>query len=185
MFSRIKESISGLLHDIDRIPKSVSDMPDDANPVVQPWVFGLTWKMQTVLFTAIRGCDGKTKEDPSKQVSRAIRSMILNCADPKNPKFMKAKKGITEVVFDVTEDIDHYPIHWVMHVCHAIEIIGYKYPHPIVGAHWKKAYNLIVDSLHLCGETEEQLDNRLADGKTSPVRKVSPPIETQDRGYYG
>lgn len=42
--------------------------------VVQDWVSEkLTWKQQTVLFCALRGCDTAEKNDPAKAIIRNLR----------------------------------------------------------------------------------------------------------------
>jgi hypothetical protein len=57
-----------------------------------------------------------------------------------------------------------------MHLLHAIEIVGYKYPHPHRDL-WHGFYLSLVTSLHLNVETEAELDHRLnADEATFAAR---------------
>ncbi len=44
--------------------------------VVKYWITELSWKQQTVILSALRGCDGKSKEDISKPVTRFFRHLI-------------------------------------------------------------------------------------------------------------
>lgn len=48
-----------------------------------------------------------------------------------------------------------------MHVIHAIEIIGYKYPDREAGDAWVWMYQRLCKGLHVAPETEEELDARL------------------------
>lgn len=50
----------------------------DSKCVVLPWVATLSFKEQTVLLSALRGCDGIDKEDISKQFTRKFRAAILH-----------------------------------------------------------------------------------------------------------
>lgn len=138
--------------------------------VVQDWVgTACTWKQQTVLLCALRGCDGVPKEDPSKKVTRQIRRMVLHSADgPGKDKFMEEQE-LQEVVGVVAEDLDHYPVHWVMHTIHAFEIIAYKHPNIAARKEFLTAYSRLVKALHLSIETEQDLDKRLSDG--GPTRR--------------
>jgi hypothetical protein len=155
--------------------------------VVQDWVFGCSFKMQTVMLSALRGCDGKGKEDPSKHLVRQLRSVILHNASPGDGKFMQV--GDFQKCLDaVTEDLDHYPVHWVTHFMHACEIIGYMHRDGRVRAQWQNAYRQFVDALHLMPETEFELSARLMDGPVSPVRKFTPVVYSEPTcsgGYAG
>lgn len=171
--------------------------------VVQEWVAAAcTWKMQTVMLSALRGCDGFPKEDPSKELTRIIRHLVLNNADNKE-KFMQVR-SVEHVVARVASDLDHYPVHWVMHTIHALEILAYKHPNVEVRHQALHAYCEMVKALHLHIESEEQLDYRLADADgikpTRPedifprtvteIRQVNVPVEQSIRssgtgGYRG
>lgn len=132
--------------------------------VVQDWVGqACTWKQQTVLLCSLRGCDGSPKEDASKKLTRQIRRLVLHSAsDPGKDKFMEAQE-MSKVVTDVAEDLDHYPVHWVMHSIHAFEILAYKHPNVKARSECLNAYMTLVNALHLRIESEEDLDRRLAD----------------------
>jgi hypothetical protein len=154
---------------------------------VQDWVFRCSFKMQTVMLSALRGCDGKGKEDPSKHLVRLLRSVILHNASPGDGKFMQV--GDFQKCLDaVTEDLDHYPVHWVTHFMHACEIIGFKHPDGRVRVQWHNAYLQFVDALHLMPETETELTYRLTDGPVSPVKRFTPVVyrePARSDGYAG
>jgi len=144
--------------------------------VIKAWVFNLPYRMQSVLMSALRGCDTARKDDPSKFITRALRPLVLNNADPSNT-FMVGD-GIPEDKHSkqFLWDIDCYPMHFVMHTAHAAEIIGYKYngeldqriaTGPQMGRAvstriwWGDFYRNVMKGLHVNPETEEQLDVRL------------------------
>jgi hypothetical protein len=136
--------------------------------VVQDWLKDLTLKQQTVLLSAIRGCDGVAKEDISKKFVRVYRSLILKDAYPtkKVGTFMNDVILSKEVV-DFGKQLDHYPMHWLMHFIHAIEIVGYEHPEQAIRQNWRFIYFHIVNSLHMNPETQEEMRERLQDGKPS------------------
>lgn len=147
--------------------------------ILQDWVQELGLRHQGVLLGAVRGCDTAPKGDPSKHFVRMLRGMILNahCGDPKKAQtYIDDPFGdydwLRTRFDDFRKNLDHYPHHYVMHVIHAIEIIGYKYPDEIVGAIWLTMYFRLCRGLHVPPEGEEELDARLnADEDTFGQRK--------------
>ena len=134
------------------------------NSVVQEWLSNdnISWKQQTVVLSALRGCDGQTKEDISKKLTRQLRSAILYNAATKDTSFMKDTMTLAEVRA-LAENSDKYPLHYYMHTLHACEIIGYKHPDDEIRQWFHEAYLIMVKALHLNPETEEECDFRLRD----------------------
>lgn len=132
--------------------------------VVNAWLSDCcTLKMQTVLLTSFRGCDGAHKDDYGKTFTRIMRATILKNADPSTtffPATVKVQQDQFNVFFN---DMDHYPVHWFMHLLHAAEIVGYKSPDIELSVFWMEFYLRGCHELHLNPETIEQLDKRLAD----------------------
>lgn len=130
--------------------------------VVRDWIRDLPWKQQTVLLSAIRGCDGAPKHDESKSFVRPLRGIILKNAEPDNEDdtFMEHPSEFS--VTEFAHDLDDYPMHWLVHFIHAVEIVGYKHPYEEVREYWSHLYELICEEgFHMNIETEEQLDKRL------------------------
>lgn len=133
--------------------------------VVKDWLIEhCSFKQQTVLLSALRGCDGIAKEDPTKTLTRHFRSVILKDAhsNAREGSFMKPI-GINEAWCRFLEQPDRYPVHWLMHFMHAVEIVGYYHPHQITRAYWFDAYVCMCKMLHVNPETKQQLEERLAD----------------------
>jgi hypothetical protein len=116
--------------------------------------------MQSVLMSALRGCDTARKDDVSKHVTRAIRPIVCNDADPTNT-FMGTTIPSEKAVEQFLWDLDSYPMHFVAHTMHAAEIIGYKHPEKSIRIWWLGFYRNVVRALHVNPETKEQLDVRL------------------------
>jgi len=121
--------------------------------------------MQTVLLTSFRGCDGVYKNDYGKNYTRIMRATVLKNADPSSTFFPadEAQHWAGEGLSAFFTDMDHYPVHWFMHLLHASEIVGYKHPDAMYRDFWLRFYLRGVHELHLNIETEKQLDYRLRD----------------------
>jgi hypothetical protein len=128
--------------------------------VIKPWVFTLPFRMQSVLLLALRGCDGVAKDDHSKAITRTLRGLVFNNADPTNT-FITEAFPAKEKVEAFLWDLDGYPMHFVMHTTHATEIVGFKHPDVQRRTEWLGFYHKAVKALHLNPETEAQLDVRL------------------------
>jgi hypothetical protein len=135
------------------------------NSILQDWVQALGLRHQGVLLTAVRGCDAAPKNDPSKMFVRCYRAAVLkaHCGDAK-----KAATFIEHVDGDellrrfnaLRNNLDHYPVHYIMHLMHAVEIVGYKRPDEFA-ALWKGFYFSFCVAFHLEPESCAALDNRL------------------------
>jgi hypothetical protein len=139
---------------------------------VKPWVSLLSFKMQAVLLSALRGCDGRSKHDPSKPFGRKLRGVLLWPADPNyvnnaNDSYMRDNVTV-EVANAFLSDLDSYPLHYITHLMHAAEIVGYKHPHEDHRRFWMAVYMDICNRLHVNIERESQLDERLADAPAKP-----------------
>ncbi len=131
--------------------------------VVQEWMSGdnISWKQQTVILTALRGCDSFSNQLMEK-IKKKLRNTVLKNAGASNQSFMSEGMSLDDV-YKFTQDCDKAPNHYHMHVLHAFEIIGYKHPDFEIREWFMSAYSIMVDSMHVRPETEKQCDARLAD----------------------
>lgn len=134
--------------------------------VVKSWVSDIGLRHQGVLLTAVRGCDTVAKDDPVKTLARAYRERILNCHCRDSRKSASFIERLTDVrLIDVMNSVigshDHLPHHYIMHLIHASEIIGYKDREDSQFAMWLDFYLRMCRKLHMTAETEDELDVRL------------------------
>jgi len=95
--------------------------------VIRDWLIeNCSWKQQTVVLVALRGCDGIPKENPSKKLSRMLRRVILENTDSLTG-FMEDDITNNEMN-DFLDYIDALPVHYIMHFAHASAIVGYHHP---------------------------------------------------------
>jgi hypothetical protein len=164
--------------------------------VTQTWVHELTMMQQSVLLAAIRGPDGQPKYGGgAKMLLRWYRRCILLSAMDgrvlSNP--IEANGGsftgpsldgpddqdpwserMQEHVHDYLRQVDMLPHHYQLHFMHAVEIVGYKHPDPVIRMFWNRLYLRLVHDLHLWPETEEQLDSRLGDTRSGWLERADP-----------
>lgn len=130
--------------------------------VVQDWISRCSMKEQTVMLCALRGPDGLGKETPAKQLVRFLRSVVLHSADFSDELFM-TPQSLAEALDDFIGDLESYPLHFVTHLTHAIEIVGYRHPDLDVATLAEAAYKRIVEGLHFKPETAPEMALRLRD----------------------
>lgn len=71
-------------------------------------------------------------------------------------------------------EMDEMPIHFWLHLMHAIEIMGYKHSDEFIRSWWHGKYVRMVESMHVWPETEEQMDRRLGDNRAQWLERSDP-----------
>lgn len=158
----INDSIKGC---IAKLPP-VIEQDDPEGGVLRPWVRKLPLRCQGVILTSIRGCDGAQKEDDSKHLSRMIRRAVMNPADPRETDKRGGFFGFNPEALETSlrkffHSLDQYPLHYVVHLMHASEVIGYLHPDRDFANFFYLVYRLFVSTLHLNPETEDEMISRL------------------------
>ncbi len=165
-------------------------------PSVQPeWCRELPLQQQSVLLLAARGPDGIAKYHPCKDVQRAYRGTVLMAA--KFGRCLKwGEKADSFMSLDMIADDDTWsavvgqffahadglPHHFLMHLTHGAEIIGYKHPDPLFRKKWLAFYMRMVEDKHLLPETEAQMDRRLSDWDQAHWEHIAiPPPQPRQR----
>ncbi len=136
--------------------------------VFHPWVHSLTFQMQALLTTAMRGPDNSRKHNPAKAIIRYLRGCVLkpagNWRGQNDNDFMWGDyKIFTQWSGQFWEDHDEYPHHFLMHLIHCAQVVGYHHPDNEISRHWKAFYYLACHSFHMCPEKKEDMDKRLDD----------------------
>jgi hypothetical protein len=131
--------------------------------VLQEWVADLGLRHQGVLMSCIRGCDNVPKEDATKLLARCLRAAVLRSFDERPTSFIEhvdfAELRLRMVA--VLQNHDHYPVHYLMHLMHGAEIIGYKHPNEEIARRWRWFYTKLAQCFHLFPETGYDLEIRL------------------------
>lgn len=141
----------------DKIRKEVK-----AESIIADWLFGLSWKMQTICLEMLRGPD--THHTPTvKKLARWCRVQLIKNADP-NTSFMK--KGVDEIKYlsleDISDELEYCTGHYIAHFVQMIACIGYFHPDTEIGLTAMKYYKHIVEhDLHLNVETRDEMERRL------------------------
>ena len=132
--------------------------------VLQDWVMGLPLREQGTLLTCVRGCDLAPKlpyDAPERQIVGWLRWVILNPADPR-------EVGIEGAFFQNQfpsfkwSEFGHYPLHWVSHVAHSLEVVGNRHPDKDIAKLAMGSYLSFVHSLHVNPELKEHMIARLS-----------------------
>lgn len=133
--------------------------------VLQEWAWSLPLMQQTVLICALRGPDGVPKDTPAKTITRQLRRAILHDARPDGDNsFMASDAGalaFRDLLDEFFADTDRYPAHFLLHLYHAAEILGYKHPDAITRGRWGLLYTYACNAFHMRVELEADLDARL------------------------
>lgn len=134
--------------------------------VLQEWVAKLGLRQQGVLLTVIRGCDTAPKEDVSKDLSRAIRGVLLNthCANPEESSSYIQHVDLDEMMRrmnNFADSFDQYPTHFVLHILHAAEVIAYYHSDPRIGTVFNSFYLIMCNRMHVKPEMRVELAYRL------------------------
>jgi hypothetical protein len=156
---------------------SASDVIRDASgtrsktrSILYDWVQELGLRHQGVLLASIRGCDGVAKHDPSKAVMRAIRAVVLvpfdarELVEPKGFMYYEPDAFI-EGINTLAKGMDEYPVHFIWHLIHAVEVIGYKHPEASVRYVFHAGYYKLVKKFHVQPESEQAMDSRLTEDR--------------------
>lgn len=132
---------------------------------MQKWVQKLTWKEQSSILTAIRGSDALYNENVRSLV-RWLRRVTLKDADV-NGNFVHFGKLPTEK--DLKPSLEYMTVHFVSHLMHALEIIGYKSKSDANAQIAFEFYLQICKVLHCNPETLDEMNVRLKDNREKIV----------------
>lgn len=152
-------------------------IPNARRSVLQDWVMELPLREQGTLLTCVRGCDLVPKMPLDSLPRRLVGSLRHAFMVPCDPREVDATPGcffISEVPLDwKASELGHYPQHWLSHVMHAAEVLGWRHPDDVTAAAFQDVYCRIVFSLHLTPETFEAFEARLSEDRIASGEVVS------------
>lgn len=160
----LRQQMSDLLADL----QAEKEVSSNVNLVVRDWIGKCSFKQQAVLLSALRGCDGLGKEDPSKPLVRWYRRVLLHPADTDAnglKQFMGDGSMPRMQMMKFVGDMDPYPMHWLLHFAHGMQIVGIYHPDTTIKGFAHDTYKAIVEAMHMNMETIEQNEERLKDNR--------------------
>lgn len=136
--------------------------------VLHDWVHELPFQQQALLLTAMRGPDENNKHNAAKAIIRYLRGVVCKPAGnwnyTNNNDFMWGEYKLFKTYADAFwQDHDEYPHHFIMHLVHCAEVIGYQHPSPTIAEHWNNFYLDACKAFHMNAETILEMDERLND----------------------
>ena len=135
--------------------------------VLEEWVEELPFTQQALLLLATRGADGMPKYNAAKQMVYYLRGVVLKAAYPDfylMDGFMSKRidESFDKSIDDFFRDTDTYPMHFLMHLIHAYEVVGYSHPDEQTRFWFYKFYSKACKAFHMNPETKEELNKRLS-----------------------
>lgn len=144
-------------------------IPNPRRSVLQDWVMELPLREQGTLLTCVRGCDLTPKlplDSTARRLVSALRHAFMVPADPREVDAEPGSFFVSRAPIDwKASELGHYPQHWLSHVMHSAEVIGYRHPNRIVRETWYAIYAKLARSMHLNPETFEQFEERLSEDR--------------------
>lgn len=145
--------------------------------ILQDWVTDIGLRHQGVLMSAVRGCDDEPRNSCTKLLIRCLRDTMLvcHCGDSAKAATFIEKVDNDELqrrMDNVRKNLDHLPHHFVMHLLHAVQIVGYKHPDRDVRHMWREYYFRLVRCFHLQPESVADLDARLGADEDAFAREA-------------
>lgn len=176
-------------------PSSVVDQLDKLEPelkqyrpVIRDWVCKLSLRAQGTLLTNVRSCDLSPKhpdyiceatgcstgeQTADRQLTAFLRWCVMVPADDREVDvpgaFMRSKPPEKWK----PSQFGHYPLHWIMHIVHGFQVIGYHHDDLRVRAEAFMIYKRFVSSFHLNVETEEEMTKRFTEDRIAVGNVVS------------
>lgn len=136
--------------------------------VLRDWVTELTFQMQALLLTAMRGPDAMQKENTAKCIIRYLRGTVIkpvgNWTGFNDNSFMWGEYDLFhQYCRALLNDHDAYPHHFLMHLIHSAEVIGYLHHDSCIRSKWITFYYWCCDEFHMSVETRQDMEERLND----------------------
>ncbi len=131
--------------------------------VLQPWVEKLSWKTQSALMTAVRGSDTNYNEE-TRLLCRFFRRCILKDADI-DGTFIKHGEMFNPNTVNIKKLFEYLPVHFVGHLMHGLQIIGYLCPYEDRRRFAYRMYYMYCQVMHCEVEKKVAMEFRLIDNR--------------------
>lgn len=156
--------------------------------VLQPWVMELPLRAQGTLLTGYRNCDVEPKnpitiderhgcstgeDSPARHLIAFLRYCTLVAADPREIDIPGAWFQSNPPEQWKPSQFGHLPLHWVTHLMHCFEVVGYCHPIEPISHQAITIYARLAHSLHLNLETKDQWLARITEDRIAKGDVVS------------
>lgn len=146
--------------------------------VLQDWVMGLPLREQGVLLTGVRGCDLTPKlplDSTERTLVAYLRYTFMVPADEREVGVVGGFYWPEPPIYEDwrASELGHYPLHWVSHLMHCYEVVGYRHPDPHVRNRAFNIYAKLATSLHLRIEPCQDMIHRLSEDRIASGEVVS------------
>lgn len=147
--------------------------------ILREWVTELPLREQGSLLTCIRGCDLVAKRPLDSMPRRLVAALRYNVLVPADEREVDSEPGsfMSRKIPGTSEfkpsDLDQYPMHWIAHIMHGMEVLAYRHPDTTISCAWYNLYAKMVHALHLNVETRQQMIDRLSEDRISSQNVVS------------
>lgn len=136
--------------------------------VLHDWVHDLKFQTQALLLTAMRGPDENNKYNSAKALIRYLRGVVIKPAGDwhnlnENDFMWGQYERFDDFAGNFWQDHDEYPHHFIMHLVHCAEVVGYHHPDRNIANAWYSFYMNACKAFHMNPETKEEMDARLND----------------------
>jgi hypothetical protein len=134
--------------------------------VLQLWTDKISLKAQAVLISAIRRPDGVNAKY-SSDIVRWIRANTLNDGNAGKGDFLKTNDLPSVEDKEFQKEFVTLSLHAVLHIIHAVEVIGYCHPDEDIQTAGTNFYTDICDMFHMNHEGINIMKLRLSDGNVA------------------
>lgn len=122
--------------------------------VLQPWVEGISWKQQSILFSGLRGPDDQEAK-AVKAVCKWMRSVSQNNADPSKGYMNDFSLPAIGEGLPLERELERLSVHFVHHFADALRVIAIHCPDREASVYARQIHWFVAEELfHFVPETD-------------------------------
>ena len=133
---------------------------DGSGSIVRVWVSGLHPRQQGELLSAVRGCD--EPDAVSAALKRVYRYEIFGNTFPEPFAERASVQQVRRIMQRFLARFERYPMHYVLHVLYAAEIVGHHHPMSARRRAWAQFYERMCGEMRVQPRSRKQLDDYYA-----------------------
>lgn len=146
--------------------------------VMQPWTHALPLRAQGTIVAGLRGCDLTPKnpvDSTARQLVAYLRWLSMVPADPREVDLEPGTymQSAPPPAGWRQSELGHLPLHYVSHLMHAYQVVGYYHPDHDAARIARSVYHRLVDGLHLHPEPWPTMYARLTEDRVASGKVVS------------